>query len=200
MVMDTQTQRAQCWLDDLGSQVRNSFDSFVVRAPKIALLSTKTASNNTISVAGSSMAIFFKKSAPSSCSTAQDQLTNDNKHQLTNDNKHRPRRIHSLHPLPPISEEEESDRIAVRAAVLALRLAVNCVDQLQNGESTQGSSGQRLSRDSRKLRESKLRRHQEVVFVAAANVVQAQRRSSVSSAENEQRLWRSLSRSRRSSM
>jgi hypothetical protein len=162
-------------------------------------------------VAGSSLAISFDHSAPSSTATAPDQLTNENKRLLN--------RIHSLPNLPPIAEEEESGKIAVRAAVLALRLAVNNVDQLQNGESTQESDGQRPSRNSRKLRESKLRRHQDAFLKKAVEqapgsisvdhfkrgegvvlVAHAQRRSSVSGAENEHRLWRSLSHSRRSSM
>ena len=45
------------------------------------------------------------------------------------DNKHRPRRSLSLPNLPPIAEEEESGKIAVREAILALRLTVNNVDQ-----------------------------------------------------------------------
>ena len=140
------------WLDDLGSKVRNSFDSFVVRAPKITLLSTKTVSNNSststsvaqhpqISVRGSSLALSVDQSAPSSCATARDQLTNDNKRLL--------RRNHSLH---PIAEEEESVKILARAATLALRLAV----QQQDGQPTLEST----RRDSRRLRASKLRRHQ----------------------------------------
>ena len=221
MGMDTTTQRARCWLDDLGSQVRNSFDSFVIRAPKIALLSTKTVCNNTIPVAGSSPATTSEPSAPSSCATARDQLTNDNKRLR--------RRSISLQNLPPITgsyslapiaEEEESVKIAVREAILALRLAVNDVDQPQEGESPPESSCQRLSRSdySRKLRESKLRRHQDACLKAVelapgsisvvhfkrregvVFVAQAQRRNSVSSAEKEQRLWRSLSLPRRSSM
>ena len=139
-------------LDDLGSKVRNSFDSFVVRAPKITLLSTKTVGNNTststsvaqhpqISVRGSSLALSVEPSAPSSCATARDQLTNDNKRLL--------RRKHSLR---PIDEEEESVRILVRATTLALRRVV----QQQGGQSSQGST----RRDSRRLRESKFRRHQ----------------------------------------
>jgi len=127
------------WLDELGSRVRNSFDSFVVRAPKITLLSTKTVSNNTTSVAqhpvrGSSPAISVEP-------TARDQLTTDNT-----------RRLRRHHSLQPIAEEEESVRISVRAATLALRIAV----QPQDGQSPQEST----SRDSRRLRETKLRRHQ----------------------------------------
>ena len=147
MVMDTKTQRVRCWLGDLGSQVRNSFDSFVVRVPKIELLSTKTA--RSISVAGSSPAMSFEPSAQSSCATARDQRTNDNTRLL--------RRNHTLPNLPPIAEEEESGKTAVREAILALRLAVNNVDQA----STQEPNGQLQRRDSRKLRESKLRRHQD---------------------------------------
>ena len=48
--MDTKTQSSldskDDWLDSLGSQIPNNFNSFVVRAPKITLLATKTVSNN----------------------------------------------------------------------------------------------------------------------------------------------------------
>jgi hypothetical protein len=153
MVMGTKTQIAPKlgWLGGLGSKVRHSFDRFVVRAPKITLLSTKTASNNTstsspvaqhpqICVRGFSLLTSIEPFAASSCATARDQLTNDNK-----------RLLRRNHPLQPIAEEEESVKILVRAATLVLRLAV----QPQDGQSTQEST----RRDSRRLRESKLRRH-----------------------------------------
>ena len=151
--MGTKTQSALIldWLDDVGSKVRHSFDRFVVRAPKITLLSTKTVGNSTsnstsvaqhpqISARGSSLALSVEPSASSSCATARDQLTNDNKRLL--------RRNHSLQ---PIAEEEESIRVLVRAATLALRRVVQPPDGLSKQESTRS--------DSRRLRESKLRRH-----------------------------------------
>ncbi|KAJ1471923.1 hypothetical protein T484DRAFT_1842369 [Baffinella frigidus] len=132
MVMDSKTQ---CFLDDLGSQVPNAFFSFVVRAPKITLLSTKTVSNNAstsapaarlpqISVRGSSPAISFEPSTPSySCSTARDQLTNDNT-----------RRLPPLHPLPS----------SPLYGCTALRRTVSCVGKPH--EST-GLGETRPSRD-----------------------------------------------------
>ncbi|KAJ1471917.1 hypothetical protein T484DRAFT_1842361 [Baffinella frigidus] len=124
MTRGTKTQSAPMWgwLDQLGSQVRNSYDSFVVRAPKTTLLSTKTVSANAststpathlphISVPRSSLAISFELSAPTcSCATARDQLTNDSTRRLI--------------PLHPIAAEEDSGKIPVRAATVALRRAV----------------------------------------------------------------------------
>ena len=147
------------WLDGLGSKVRDAYDSFVIRAPKITLRSSTTVRRNTnttrlatqhphLSVGGSSPAISFESSTPSSCATARDHLTNDSK-----------RRLVSRHP-PPIAEEEEEDKIAVRAAILALRLAVSCAGQLESGEPTQESAGRRLSIHDEKIRESRLRREQ----------------------------------------
>ena len=166
---DTKTQSVRMWccLDDLGSQVRNAFDSFVVRAPKITLLATKTVRESSstytpsaqdphISVGGSSLAISSEPSAPCSCATARDQLTNDNK-----------RRLLSLHPLPPIAEEEDPAKIPVRAVILALRRAVSLVEQPQNRESTQETPGQRLRHDSRRLRESRFRRNQDAFLKKA---------------------------------
>ena len=86
MGMDTKTQRAPMW-------IRNAYDSFVVRAPKITVLSTKTVRTNTSTsppsvqrpqtyVGGSSPAISSEPSAPSSYATTLDQLTNDYKHRL----------------------------------------------------------------------------------------------------------------------
>ena len=100
------------WLDGLGSKVRNALD----RAPQNTLLSTKTVSKCTSTstpatqdpqtfVRGSSLAISFEPSAPSSCATARDQPINDNA-----------RRFRSLPPLLPIAEEENSVKIPVRAA------------------------------------------------------------------------------------
>ena len=74
MVMGTKTQISPMldWLDDLGSKVRNSFDSFVVRAPKFTLLSTKIVSDDTststpearfLSERGSLLATSFEPSA-----------------------------------------------------------------------------------------------------------------------------------------
>jgi hypothetical protein len=174
MVMDTQTQNAPMsnWLDSMASQVRNAFDSFVVRAPKITLLSTKTVSNNAstsmpaaqlppISVRGSSLAtgdLFVRRpTAPYSSATALDQLTNNTK-----------RRLLPVHPLPPIAEEEDSGKIPVRAAILALRCAVSYVNQPKTWESTQEPTGQgdprRLLRASELLRESLLRRDQDAAI------------------------------------
>jgi len=48
MGIRTNTQRAEWdWLDDLGPQAPNSYDSFVVRAPKLTLRSTKTVRKST---------------------------------------------------------------------------------------------------------------------------------------------------------
>jgi len=152
------------WLHGLGSRVHNSFDSIVVRAPKITLLSTKTVSNNTststsvaqqpqISVRGSSPAISVEPFAPSSRATARDQLTNKRLLRL------KKRLLCRSHSLQPIDEDEESLNMLVRAATLALRLAV----QPQDGQSTQDgltAHSESPSRDSRRLCESQLRRHQ----------------------------------------
>jgi len=100
-------------MNDLGSKVRNAFG----RAPKITLLSTKTVSEYTSTstpatqdpqtfVRGSSLAISFESSAPSSCATARDQCTNKNKS-----------RFFSLPPLLPIAEKEDSVKIPVSAPV-----------------------------------------------------------------------------------
>ena len=157
MVMeDTPTQSAPTWdwLDDLGSKVRNAYDSFVVRAPKIALLSTKIVKKNTstptpaaqhpqISMEGSPLAISPEPSAPSSRATVRDQLTNDSQ-----------RRLLSFRTLPPVSEEEEWGKIPVREAILALRRAVSDMDQPQT----------RLGRDLQKIREARLKRDQDAAI------------------------------------
>ena len=73
------------WLDDFGSKVRNAFKP----SPEITLLSTETVSKCTSTstpatqdpqtfVRGSSLAISFEPSAPSSCAT-RGQPINDNK-------------------------------------------------------------------------------------------------------------------------
>ncbi|KAJ1471918.1 hypothetical protein T484DRAFT_2025909 [Baffinella frigidus] len=147
MFMDTKTES---WLDQLGSQVPNAYDSFVVRAPKTTLLSTKTvrANASTSTPAAHLPHICVRRSspasAPSSCATARDQLTNDNTRRLI--------------PLHPIAAEEDSGKIPVRAATVALRRAVHF-------EPTHESTGQRLSsRESRRLRESRLRRTEDAAI------------------------------------
>ena len=156
MVMETKTQNAPAWdwIDSVGSKVRNAYDSFVVRAPKIALLSTKTVKKNTItskpaaqtsqiSARESLPPMSFEPSAPSSCATARDQLTNDNQ-----------RRLLSFRPLPTIAEEDDPRKIQIREAIVALRRAVSDVDQPQT----------RLGRDLRQIRESRLRRDQDAAI------------------------------------
>jgi len=168
MVMeDTSTQSAPTrdWLDDLGSKVRNTYGSFVVRAPKIALLSTKTDRKNTstctlaaqhphISVGGSPLA-----TEPSAPATARDHLPNDNQ-----------RRLLSFRPLPSITEEDDPDKIPVREAILALRRAVSDVDQPQKKENELTRLGNdyqpqtRLGRNLRQIREARLRRDQDAAI------------------------------------
>ena len=161
MVMETKTQNAPAWdwIDSVGSKVRNAYDSFVVRAPKVTLLSTKTVRKNTstskpaahtsqISVRESSPPMSFEPSAPSSCATARDQLTRD---QLTNNNQ---RRLLSFRPLSPITEEDDPRKIQIRAAIVALRRAVSDMDQPQT----------RPGRDLRQIRESRLRRDQDAAI------------------------------------
>ena len=93
----------------------------------------------------------FEPSAPSSCATARDQLTSDAK-----------RRLLSLRPLPPVAEEEDPGKIAVRAAIVALRLAVSDVDQPR--KSTPESTGRRRSiHDLRRMRELRIRRDRDAV-------------------------------------
>jgi hypothetical protein len=160
---DTTTQSAPAWdwLDDLGSKVRNGYNSFVVRAPKISLLSTKTVSKNTststpaaqhpqIPVGGSPLASSFEPSTPSSCATARDHLISDNQ-----------RRLLSFRPLPPITEEDDRGKILVRAVTLALRRAVSDVDQPQTRLGRDYQPQTRSSRDLRQIRESGLRRDQD---------------------------------------
>ncbi|KAJ1478018.1 hypothetical protein T484DRAFT_1749770 [Baffinella frigidus] len=121
--------RMRDWLDSVGTKVIDALDSFVVRAPKITLLSTKTVSDNTktsapaarhpqIPMRACSLPISFEPSAPSSSATARDQLTNGNTRRLP--------------PPPLIAKEKDSGKIQVRAAILALRRAVACADQLQS--------------------------------------------------------------------
>ena len=184
----TPSVRMWCCLDDLGSQVRNAFDSFVVRAPKITLLASKTARRSSstytpaahISAGGSSLAISSEPSAPSSSATARDQLTKDNT-----------RRLRSLHPLPPIAEEEDPAKIPVRAVILALRRAVSLVERAQNMRGGWGVDGYRSSapwaddgfrargadpepisltirrRDSRSFRESRFNLHKDAFLTNA---------------------------------
>ncbi|KAJ1469175.1 hypothetical protein T484DRAFT_3628676 [Baffinella frigidus] len=123
-------------LHSVGTKVTDAFDSFMVRAPKITLLSTKTVSDNTSTstpaarhpqspMRASSLPISFEPSAPSSSATARDQLTNDNTRRLS--------------PPPPptarrgsLAEVKDSGKIPVRAAIRALRRAVAYADQLQS--------------------------------------------------------------------
>ena len=72
MVMDTKTLRVPMHAC-LASQIPNSYDSFVVRAPKITLLSTKTASNN----AHTSTPV--TQHPQISCRDRHEMLTNGNK-------------------------------------------------------------------------------------------------------------------------
>ena len=137
--MPTKTQSA-CGRDSpdsLASQVKNSFDSFIVRASKITMLSTKTVSTNTricLAERASSLPIYFEPSAPSPCATAENQLTIDR------------RRI--LHPHP-------QGKIRVKETILALRRAVAYVDQLQSEQAPQEATGDFRSKVSVKLSESK---------------------------------------------
>ncbi|KAJ1472686.1 hypothetical protein T484DRAFT_1839343 [Baffinella frigidus] len=134
MVIDTQTQSVPMRdsLHSVENKVADTFDSFVVRAPKITLLSTKTVSDNTststpaarhpqIPMRASSLPICFEPSAPSSSETARDQLTNDNT-----------RRLPPTAMRGSLAEEKDSGKIPVRAAILALRRAVAFADQLQS--------------------------------------------------------------------
>ena len=106
----TPTQRAPTWdwFDDLGSKVRNVYDTFVVRAPKISLR-----------LGGSSTATSSGLSSPSSCATARDHLANHSK-----------RRILSFRRRPPIADSSGQElgkvraEIADRAEIAELRLAV----------------------------------------------------------------------------
>ncbi|KAJ1469468.1 hypothetical protein T484DRAFT_1982266 [Baffinella frigidus] len=142
--MDTQTQSAPMRdsLHSVGTKVTDAFDSFVVCAPKITLLSTKTVSDNTststpaarhpqIPMRASSLPICVEPSAPSSSATARDQLTNDSTRRLPL--PHTTARRASLPAiLPRIAEEKDSGKIPVRAAIRALRRAVAYADQLQS--------------------------------------------------------------------
>ena len=107
MVMGTNTQNDPTWdwLDSpaWSSKVPNAFTSFVVRAPKITLLSTQTVSNN---VRTSTPAAKHRQISPgvSRRCVRRDQFTNDKK-----------RRLLLLRTLSPIAEE--SSKIAVRAAI-----------------------------------------------------------------------------------
>ncbi|KAJ1492790.1 hypothetical protein T484DRAFT_1770440, partial [Baffinella frigidus] len=125
----------------LGTQVRKNFDSFVVRASKITLLSTKTVSNDRASwpLSRSPPSLIFEPSAPSSY-TRREQLTK--------------RRLLSPPPFPsPRSHgpTAASGKIPVKEAILALRRAVAFVDQLQIEQATQEqifrATSQRLSRE-----------------------------------------------------
>ena len=164
MVMEIRMQNAPAWdwLDSLGSKVRNAFDSFVVRAPKITLLAAKTVRETTststpaahrpqISVRESSPPMSCEPSAPSSCATARDQLTNDNQ-----------RRRLSFRPLPPITEEDATAKIQIREAIVALRLAVSDVDQLRKS-TTESTNRRRSIHDLRGVREVRLGRVRDAV-------------------------------------
>ncbi|KAJ1473313.1 hypothetical protein T484DRAFT_1973290, partial [Baffinella frigidus] len=142
---DTQTQRAPMrdWLDSVETQAIDGFDSFVVRAPKITLLSTQTVSDNTststpaarhpqIRMRASSLPNSFEPSAPSSSATARDQLTNDNTRRLPPPLPTTARRGSLQAILPGIAEKKDSGKIPVRAAILSLRRAVAYADQLQS--------------------------------------------------------------------
>ncbi|KAJ1469467.1 hypothetical protein T484DRAFT_1982252 [Baffinella frigidus] len=131
------------WLGSVGTKVTDAFDGFVVRAPKITLLSTKTVSDNTSTTApaarhpqipmrASSLPISFEPSAPSSSATARDQLTNDNTRRLSPPPPTTARRASLPAILPRIAEEKDSGNIPVRAAIRALRRAVAYADQLQS--------------------------------------------------------------------
>ena len=156
MVMETKTQNAPAWdwIDSVGSKVRNAYDSFVVRAPKITLHSIETdkkitttskpaAQSTQIYARESSTPMSFEPSAPSSCATARDQLTSDNR-----------RRLLSFRPLPPITEEDDQRKIQIRAAIVALRRAVSDMDQPQT----------RPGRDFGQIRESRLMRDQDAAI------------------------------------
>lgn len=98
--------------DWLASHAMSTYDCFVVRAPKIALLSTKNDRNNTSNL-----------HTPMS-RTSRDQLTNDTKRHFFPLSRPAPR---SHGPT-----EGDSGKIPVQAAILALRRAVACADQPQN--------------------------------------------------------------------
>ncbi|KAJ1469178.1 hypothetical protein T484DRAFT_1919563 [Baffinella frigidus] len=135
MVKSTRTQSAPMRdsLHSVGTKLTDAFDSFVIRAPKITLLSAKTFSDNTststpaaldlqIPMRASSLPICVEPSVPSSSATARDQLTNGNTRRLP--------------PPPPptarrgsLAEEKDSGKIPVRAAIRALRRAVAYADQ-----------------------------------------------------------------------
>ena len=127
MVIRTDSPRAERdWLDDLGPQAPNAFDSFVVRAPKITRLSTKTIN---------------KKEITSTPSTMFPQILPDvfkRRGQHTSDNERR------LPPLPLIAKEQESGKTPVRAAIvccdcndcMTLRRVVSDVEPPQPREST----------------------------------------------------------------
>ncbi|KAJ1469174.1 hypothetical protein T484DRAFT_1754628 [Baffinella frigidus] len=126
MVVDTQTRSTPMrdWLDSVGTKVVNAFDSFVVRAPKITLLSR--AWHPQSPMRASSLPISFEPSSPPSSATARDQLINGSTRRL-------------LPPLPPpitrigsLAGGKDSGKIPVRAAILALRRAVAHADQLQS--------------------------------------------------------------------
>ena len=119
MVIRTNMQRAE-WdgLDDLALQAPNAFDSFVVRAPKITLLSTKTVTKEEST----------STPTPQFPQTPPDVLRRRGQH--TNDSKRR------LLPHSSIANVEESSKIPVRIAIvscdcndcMALRRAVSYVD------------------------------------------------------------------------
>ncbi|KAJ1471922.1 hypothetical protein T484DRAFT_1842367 [Baffinella frigidus] len=139
MFMDTKTES---WLDQLGSQVPNAYDSFVVRAPKTTLLSTKTVSAN---------------ASTSTPAAQQEEISPDvfrrrvRRDLLTNDNTSR---LLPLHPLPspvtpslpPIAEEEDAGKIPARAAIVycdcydctALRRTVSCVGAVDTPQESTG--------------------------------------------------------------
>ena len=167
--MHVQTQlhgaRMRGWLDSLGLRVRNAFNSFVVPAPKITLLSTKTINSTSIStpaalhleisVGGSPLVISDEPSAPSSCVTARDMLTHGNK-----------RRRLFFQPLPPIAEEEDSVKIPVCAAIVALRLAISLIDEQGEQEIWEfsGVHWPPTSSFLRRLRESQFRINHDAVL------------------------------------
>ena len=113
MVMDTHTHNDPTWdwLDSpaWASKVPNSFTSFVVRAPKTTLLSTKTVS--TVSAVSNNARTSTPAAQHPQISSGvfrrrvrRDQLANGNK-----------RRLLPLRPLSPIAEE--SSKTPARAAI-----------------------------------------------------------------------------------
>ncbi|KAJ1475395.1 hypothetical protein T484DRAFT_1968306 [Baffinella frigidus] len=120
MFTNTQGAPGRDWLPvSLGSQVRNTFHSFLTRASNI-----KTASNNT----GASEPL---PSAPSSCATLRDQLTTDNTRRLP--------------PRTTQATADNSSNIPVKEAISAMRRAVSYANHLQSlqppqDEIRQGSS------------------------------------------------------------